>query len=306
MPELPEVETIRRDLAPRVAGRTITSLTVMPGAKRMLVGVPTRRVRARLVDRRIEGIERRGKYLLFQLDSGSVWVMHLRMTGTLRHRSTGGEPDPFQRIVVTLDDGSELRFTDIRKFGTFEVLESAEEVTCKLGIEPLTQAFTEEALWSALHGRKAPLKSTLLDQRRIAGLGNIYVDEALFLARLHPAVPAGSLRPAERRALHAAIEEVIREGIAHRGASFRDYTDAEGKDGRQQFFVRVFRRTDEPCDVCGTPIRRTVIGGRASHWCPRCQPARQTSRRVPRKRARRSASIDGTDGVDCRHKERRR
>ena len=143
----------------------------------------------------------------------------------------------------------------------------------------------------------------LLDQRFVAGIGNIYADEALFLARLHPQAPAGALRPAERRALHAAIGRVLRDGIANRGASFRDYTDADGAEGSQQYFVRVFRRTDEPCDDCGATIRRSVVGGRASHWCPRCQPpaqdapARQVhpppagrplgARRLPRTRARR-------------------
>ena len=153
---------------------------------------------------------------------------------------------------------------------------------------PLTPAFTEDMLATVVEGRQAPLKSVLLDQRRVAGLGNIYVDESLFLAGLHPSVPAGSLRAEECARLHAAIEQTLREGIAHRGASFRDYTDADGKDGNQQHFVRVFRRTGQPCDCCGGTIQRTVVGGRASHWCPRCQPARQ-ARRKPRRRIRKDA-----------------
>ena len=283
MPELPEVETVRRDLAPCVSGRRITGLDVKRGASRLLLGVPQRQFRDRLAGRRIDAVGRAGKYLFFHLNDGATWVVHLRMTGSLRHRSLDAPPDNFVRAVVSLDDGTELRFADIRKFGTFEVVEDVTSVTNKLGPEPLTPAFTEEALSEALAGREAPLKSILLDQRRLAGLGNIYVDEALFLAGLHPSLPAGALRPEERSRLHAAIEQTLREGIDHRGASFRNYTDADGKDGSQQHFVRVFRRTGQPCDTCGAAINRTIVGGRSSHWCPRCQPARQATRKTKRK-----------------------
>ncbi len=287
MPELPEVETLRRDLASRVVGRRVTAFRVARDGKRLLQGVPETAMRARLVGRRIDAVGRRGKYLLFQLDDDAVWIVHLRMTGSLRHRAAGAAADAYVRALVSLDDGTELRFCDMRKFGTFTVVDRAEEGLPKLGPEPLSDAFTAEALWQALRGRSAPLKSLLLNQEVIAGVGNIYADEALFLARLHPSAPAGSLRPAERRALHAAIQQVIREGIEHRGASFRDYTDADGKEGSQQFFVRVFRRTEEPCDECGASIRRSVVGGRSSHWCPRCQPSRQTGRQVRSARPRR-------------------
>ena len=288
MPELPEVETIRRDLGPQVVGRRITGLHVKRGASRLLLGVSQKQLRDRLSGRRIDAVGRAGKYLLFHLDDGASWVVHLRMTGSLRHRAQDAPPDDFLRAVVPLDDGAELRFTDIRKFGTFEVVDDVAAVTNRLGPEPLTPAFTEDVLATVVAGRQAPLKSVLLDQRRVAGLGNIYVDESLFLAGLHPSVPAGSLRAEECARLHAAIEQTLREGIAHRGASFRDYTDADGKDGNQQHFVRVFRRTGQPCDCCGGTIQRTVVGGRASHWCPRCQPARQ-ARRKPRRRTRKDA-----------------
>ena len=291
MPELPEVETIRRDLEPRLRGRTILDFRVLPGAERLLQGVPQRALRKRLLGRRVTGIDRRGKYLLIQLDApdgdgdGPTWVVHLRMTGSLRHRSADAPPDTFLRAVVSLDDGSELRYIDIRKFGTFAVVDDPEEAVGKLGPEPLDPAFDADALWRALRGRRAPTKSLLLDQRIVAGVGNIYADEALFLARLHPQVPAGSLRPPERVALCTALRRVLEEGIAHRGASFRDYTDADGAEGGQQHFVRVFRRTDDPCDDCGAPIRRSVVGGRASHWCPTCQPLRQRGRKVRSTRA---------------------
>lgn len=289
MPELPEVETVRRDLAPRVTGRRITGLDVKRGARRLLLGVPQRQLRDCLTGRRIDAMGRAGKYLLFHLDNGVSLVVHLRMTGSLRHRTADAPPDDFVRAVVSLDDGTELRFSDIRKFGTFELVDDVASVTNKLGPEPLTPAFTEEALTATLERRTAPLKSILLDQRRVAGLGNIYVDESLFLAGLHPTVPAGALRPEERSRLHAAIEQTLREGIYHRGASFRDYTDADGKAGSQQNFVRVFRRTGQPCDTCGAEIRRTVVGGRASHWCPRCQPVRQATRKPKRESKRKTA-----------------
>ena len=294
MPELPEVETIRRDLGPHVVGRRIIGLHVKRGASRLLLGVPQKQLRDRLNGRRIDSVGRAGKYLLFHLDDGASWVVHLRMTGSLRHRTPDAPPDDFVRAVVPLSDGTELRFADIRKFGTFEVVDDVTVVTSRLGPEPLTSAFTEEVLATVVAGRRAPLKSVLLDQRRVAGLGNIYVDESLFLAGLHPSVPAGALRAEECVRLHTAIEQTLREGIAHRGASFRDYTDADGKHGNQQHFVRVFRRTGHPCDTCGGTIQRTVVGGRASHWCPRCQPARQVRRkpkRKLRKRARGTARV---------------
>lgn len=283
MPELPEVETIRRDLSPHVVGRRIIGLHVKRGASRLLLGVPQKQLRDRLSGCRIDSVGRAGKYLLFHLDDGASWVVHLRMTGSLRHRIQDAPPDEFLRAVVSLDDDTELRFTDVRKFGTFEVVNDIATITGRLGPEPLTPAFTKDVLATVVAGRQAPLKSVLLDQRRVAGLGNIYVDEALFLAKLHPSVPAGSLRAEECARLHTAIEETLREGITHRGASFRDYTDADGKDGSQQYFVRVFRRTGQHCGCCGGTIQRTVVGGRASHWCPRCQPARQAKRKPKRK-----------------------
>ena len=286
MPELPEVETIRRDLEPRLVGRRITGFQVLPGAQRLLRGVPQRVLRRRLVGSRISGIGRHGKYLLFHLGrpdeggDGPLLVVHLRMTGSLRHRPADAPPDDFLRARISLDDGAELRFLDVRKFGTFDLVDDPAEALAKLGPDALDPAFDADALWAGLRGRRAPVKSLLLDQRLVAGIGNIYADEALFLAHLHPQAPAGSLRPAERAALHAAIGRVLQDGIAHRGASFRDYTDADGAEGSQQYFVRVFRRTDQPCDDCGATIRRSVVGGRASHWCPRCQPPAQKRRQV--------------------------
>ena len=280
MPELPEVETVRRQLQPLISGRRISDFRVMPGAERVLRGRSAFEISAQLVGCTFTTAGRRGKYLALNLDNDQVIVVHLRMTGSLRFRTSGHEQDSFTRAVFDLDGGDQLRFVDVRKFGTIDLVDQLAEALPELGPEPLSDDFTPESLWHALRGRQQPLKAALLDQRNIAGIGNIYADEALFLARLNPETPAGSLRPAERRLLHSTIRQVLEDGVRHGGASFRDYTDVDGAQGEQQYFVRVFRRTDEPCDDCGTTIRRIVVGGRATHFCPRCQPVRQRTRMV--------------------------
>lgn len=280
MPELPEVETVRRQLQPLIAGRTILGFRLMPGAERLLRGRSAFELNSQLRGSVFTTVERRGKYLGINLDQKQVIVVHLRMTGSLRFRPRGYEDEPFTRAAFDLDRGDQLRFVDVRKFGTIDLVEHMQEALPQLGPEPLSDEFTIDALWHALSGRRQPIKAALLDQRNIAGIGNIYADEALFLSRLNPEAPAGSLRPAERRALHAAIRQTLQDGVAHGGASFRDYTDVGGAEGEQQYFVRVFRRTDEPCDECEATIRRIVVGGRATHFCPKCQPVRQRTRMV--------------------------
>lgn len=279
VPELPEVETIRRDLAPLVAGRTITGIEVDPGTLPLLAGVPIETLRANLVGRTIRSLGRRGKYLLFELDDGRWFAAHLRMTGRLVWRERGAPPEPYERAVIQLDDGHDLRWSDLRKFGTWRVHASAEEVTAKLGPEPIDAGLTEAQFRRVLEGRRAPVKAVLLDQRRFAGLGNIYVDEALYAAGVRPDTPAGDLSRAAMGRLYRACREVLERGIAHRGASFRDYVDGQGNEGQQHMFVQVFRRTGKPCYACGTPIARSIVGGRATHYCPRCQrPARRPRR----------------------------
>lgn len=286
MPELPEVETVRRQLEPLIAGRRVARFQVSPGAERLLRGRPASELDAQLNGRRFTTVGRRGKYLALNLDNEQVVVVHLRMTGSLRFRDAGHEHEPFTRAVFDLDGGDQLRFVDVRKFGTIDLVERIDEALPELGPEPLSDEFTIDSLWRALRGRRQPIKAALLDQRNIAGIGNIYADEALFLSHLNPEAPAGSLRPAERRELHAAIRQVLEDGVAHGGASFRDYTDVGGEEGEQQYFVRVFRRTDEPCDDCGVAIRRIIVGGRATHFCPKCQPVRQRRRMVKSRRPR--------------------
>ena len=284
MPELPEVETVRRQLEPLIRGRQIADFELAPGAERLLRGAAQDAVRAQLRGRSFGNVDRRGKYLGLRLDDDRCCVVHLRMTGSLHFREPGASDEPFTRAVFQLADGYQLRFVDIRKFGTIDVVDEMSDALPELGPEPLGNEFSVDALRDALSGRTIALKAALLDQRNIAGIGNIYADEALFIARLHPEVPAGALRPNERAALHAAIREVLEEGVAHGGASFRDYTDTAGEEGEQQYYVRVFRRTDQPCDKCNTPIRRTIVAGRATHWCPKCQHPRQKTRKL---RARR-------------------
>ena len=290
MPELPEVETIRRQLEPLLIGRAILSFRVMPGAERLLRGRAATDIDAQVRGCIITAVGRRGKYLSLRLDSDQLMVVHLRMTGSLRYRDVEHEDEQFTRAVVRLDGNRELRFVDVRKFGTIDLVERLEDALPTLGPEPLSDDFTVDALWNALRGRLVAVKSALLDQANVAGIGNIYADEALFLAHLHPECPAGSLRPRERAALHAAIRQVLEQGVAHGGASFRDYTDSAGAAGAQQYYVRVFRRTDEPCDVCGAAVRRIVVGGRATHFCPTCQPVRQRTRQVTSKRRRRETT----------------
>ena len=274
MPELPEVETIRRDLEGRILGRRIMGVTIAPDAGKpvpVLKGIDEASFREGVVGATIEAVERRGKYLALRLDTGSLLVVHLRMTGALLHRNGDAAPDRFLRAILALDDGTQLRFTDIRKFGGLWLVEDFADVTTALGPEPLSEGFTQSILLDSLAGRKAPVKSVILDQRRIAGIGNIYADEACFEAGIDPRRLGATLSPEEVTALHAAVRKVLLFGVESRGASFRDYQDAEGKSGSMQMHVKVFRRTGKECYTCGATIERCKVGGRSTHYCPRCQ-----------------------------------
>ena len=281
MPELPEVETIRRDLTPRIVGRTIVEAWVSPNAPKLVQAVPAGRQGEpadvfcrRLAGRRIEELDRRGKYLLVRLGGGITWIVHLRMTGGLIHSRGGceGLPDGrFLRARFGLDDGAALCYVDLRKLGTMWLTDDESAVVGKLGPEPLGEAFGPRELHRLLAKRRAPVKAVLLDQGAIAGVGNIYADEALFEAGIRPSKPARALsrRAAER--LHWAVRKVLMEALEDRGSSFRDYVDAEGEQGMHQLRVKVFRRTGEPCYACGTAIKRVKVGGRSTHYCPKCQ-----------------------------------
>jgi formamidopyrimidine-DNA glycosylase len=259
-------------------GRRIVDLEVDPATIQLLAGAPIESLRANLVGRTFSSLGRRGKYLLFGLDDGRTFVAHLRMTGRLVWRPSHAPGEPYQRAKLVLDNGCDLRWSDLRKFGTWRILDDPAELTARLGPEPIDDGFTLARFRAALRGRSAPVKAVLLDQRRMSGLGNIYVDEALFEARIRPDSPAGSLGPAATQRLHAACRSVLERGIANRGASFKDYVDGQGNPGAQHMYVQVFRRHGKPCYVCSTVIERSVVGGRGTHYCPKCQ-ARPRARR---------------------------
>jgi formamidopyrimidine-DNA glycosylase len=302
MPELPEVETVRRQLDPELRGRAIERLEVLDA--RWCRPTPPRELEAAVRGATIEGLGRRGKYLLLALDGGRTLVMHLRMTGNLVLVEGGAKLDPSEgmrlyegersaserhlRARFALDDGRELWFTDPRRFGEASLIDDAglEARFARLGVEPLSLDFTPEALGLAAAGRTAPLKSFLLDQSRIAGVGNIYADEALFRARLHPLSPAGSMRSEHHGALRDGVVAALEAGLERGGASIDDYRDGRGEKGAMQDEFLVHTREGEPCPSCGEPIARIVVAGRSTYYCPRCQVR---LRRRPRRPARRSS-----------------
>ncbi len=274
MPELPEVETIARALregggerGASALGQTITAVTVT--WPRHIARPAAHALQARLPGQRIEAVTRRGKYLVLELTQ-DVLLIHLKMSGDLRLAAPGEPPDRFARTIFHLAGGGELRFCDARKFGKVFLVGRAEEVTGALGPEPLSPQFTAARLGQMLQARRRALKPLLLDQTFIAGLGNIYVDEALHRAGLHPLRRSDSLRPAEVGALWRAIRAALRAGLRHNGASI----DWAYRGGGFQNHFRVYRRAGEPCLACGTPIRRIVVGQRGTHFCPKCQRRR--------------------------------
>ena len=271
MPELPEVETVRRRLAPHLAGRTLAEVEIFD--HRLTDPEPPSAVAARLSGARIDALGRRGKYLLIELEDGAALTVHLRMTGNvLWLPSPPAVAPPFLRARAVLDDGSYLGYTDVRRFGTWRVAEDGAEALLagKLGPEPLDD-WTVADLVGALAGRKAPVKAALLDQRVVAGVGNIYADEALFAARIHPAAPAGRLSRTRVVRVHDAVRAALQAGIDAQGASIRDFRTPDGGYGSAQERFAVYGRGGEPCERCGTPLRRTVIAQRGTVYCPHCQ-----------------------------------
>jgi formamidopyrimidine-DNA glycosylase len=274
VPELPEVETIRTRLAPGLTGRRFERVEIHD--PRLTRPEPPEAVAAALEGERVADVRRRGKYLIVEFESGRHLLIHLRMTGNVLHPAPSGTADDaYRRAVVRLDNGSDVVYRDVRRFGTWELLEPGELeeyfAARRLGREPLERAFTTAALQRALAGRRTPIKAALLDQRAAAGLGNIYADEALWYARVHPLTPAGELGEEELGALRRGIRKALRLGVARQGATLRDYRGADGERGRMQEEFRVYGRAGEPCPRCGTPIEKTRAGGRGTWFCPRCQ-----------------------------------
>jgi formamidopyrimidine-DNA glycosylase len=274
MPELPEVETVARGLDQRVAGDTIESVWL--GSKPEPLKSPAAEIEAALHLRTITRVRRVGKHIVFDLEAAakhkrpcptpaSQWIVHLGMTGSLRVSSPEQEIEKHTHAILKLSSGRELRFIDPRRFGRLSVIEKFEAP----GLEPLQISFENFA--GLFRGRKTPIKSALLNQKLLSGVGNIYADEALFRAGIRPRRRAASLTRNELNRLHAALKKVLKEAIRLGGSSISDYVDADGEEGFFQLKHRVYGREGKPCLVCKTPIKRIVIAGRSSHYCPHCQ-----------------------------------
>jgi formamidopyrimidine-DNA glycosylase len=273
MPELPEVETVRRSLQPYLIGHRIAEVVriAWPGT----IAEPSpEEFSARLEGREIVAIDRRAKYLIIHLDHDEALVVHLRMTGQLTVVEAEAEPDKHTHVVLRLDTGQQIFFRDTRKFGRIWLLdrEGLAALDRKLGPEPLDDTLTAEAFRALIRRRKGRLKHLLLDQAVIAGLGNIYVDEALWMARLHPLTRVGMVSDEQIDALYDAIREVLASGIERRGTTFSNYRDALGAKGSNQNYLNVYDRKDQPCVRCGSPIERIVVVQRGTHICAYCQP----------------------------------
>ena len=273
MPEMPEVEIIRRYLDTQVAGKTIMNLDIR--LPRMIKWPDVEGFRALVTGRTIKAMNRRGKYLLMELDNDSKVVFHLRMTGRLVYEPTGDTSDHHARVIFHLQDGASLVYGDTRTLGTIHGLKPQElgmlKGLAEMGPEPLSAEFTAEYLYKTAKQRKVAIKSFLLNQKYIGGIGNIYADEALFLAGIHPLRPANSLTQAECSSLWESVNKVIAAGIADGGTTFRDYQNGEGGKGSHQEHLYVYGRKGEQCRNCGAVIERITVGGRGTHFCPKCQ-----------------------------------
>jgi formamidopyrimidine-DNA glycosylase len=288
MPELPEVETVARDLRPRLVGATIVGART-PWARTLRTHDPLAFADA-VAGRTVLAVGRRAKLIVVELSGDAALTIHLKMTGQLFVVPAETPVDPYVRLVLELGDGRELRFRDIRKFGkiglygrdpvTDELVTEVggAAVFAALGPEPLAEAFTVREFRGRLRRRKGRLKSMLLDQSFIAGVGNIYADESLWRSRLHPLRTAGTLHPADERRLYEAIRGVLSEAVERRGSSIDDYTAPDG-DGSMQDRLDIYQRTSEPCPRCGRPVKRIVVGARSTHFCSWCQRLSATDRK---------------------------
>ena len=267
MPELPEVETIKNELAPHVIGHSITGVNILD--EKIVRQPPVKKFCSRLIGQKITGIERRGKYLIFGLSGGEALIIHLKMSGSLLLKP----PDRFTRAVLHLDGGRELYFRDPRKFGAMWLVKDKSTIIAKLGPEALAAEFTPEVLAQRLSQRTAPIKALLCDQSLVAGIGNMYADEALFRAGIHPLRPGKSLSQEEIERLHDAIQQILRSAIKKKGASVETYFRPDGQIGRAHFEFKVAHGCSKNCPNCGTPIARIPVRNRGSYFCPRCQSA---------------------------------
>ena len=283
MPELPEVETITRQLRPHLEGRVVEGIEILD--PRWCAPDDAAATEGALTGRRLLALQRRGKHLVWRTDGGTL-LLHLRMTGTLL---VGADADvPYQRVILTLDDDTVVRFCDPRRFGTgrwFSQHRDAEaHLDARLGPEPLSDAFDGDALHAAVRGRRAPIKALLLDQLVVAGVGNIYADEALFFARVHPQRPGERLTRAQCALLAEGVRVSLEHGIASGGATIDDFRHVDGVEGWFQNDFQVHRRAGLPCPVCGRPVVKRVVAGRGTYSCDRCQPRPRARRTAATKR----------------------
>jgi formamidopyrimidine-DNA glycosylase len=274
MPELPEVETVKNELLPHVIGRCITGIDLVWDG---IVRYPSAgEFRDRLLGQTVTGISRRGKYLIFSLTGADLLVIHLKMSGSLLLKPAGAVDERFVRAIIFLDNETAILFCDPRKFGRMWLVADTGAIAARLGPEPLSTAFTPESLAQRLDNRNAPIKALLLDQAFIAGIGNMYSDEALFAARIHPLRPGKSLSAEEIARLHQAIQKVLRAGIKNKGASIENYFRPDGALGTAHFEFQVAHRRGQNCPVCGAPLQRIVVRNRGTYLCPNCQPQKES------------------------------
>jgi formamidopyrimidine-DNA glycosylase len=272
MPELPEVEHAARGLGEQIVGRRIVAVTKLDW-ERMVETPAVERFLQLLQGREVLAAGRRAKWILLTLDEGWTLALHLRMSGAITVHGPEAQPDVYTHLVLLLDDGRQVFFHDTRKFGRARLLDAdgLAALDAAHGLEPLSDAFTPAALAERLRKRRARLKPLLLDQRVIAGIGNIYADEALWLAQLHPLRVSDSLNDGEIARLHSGIRLALLQGLEHGGSTLRDYRDSYGQSGANQEHFNVYDQAGTPCPRCGTTIARTVIGQRGTHLCPFCQ-----------------------------------
>lgn len=275
MPELPEVETVVRDLRQHGLVHAVVRRVDIHWPRTVAAMPPAAFARA-LAGRTVTDVTRRAKYIVIALDSGDRLLIHLRMTGKLRFAAAGEKTGPHDHVVITFEDGRRLVFNDTRKFGRFRLCSAGDDPLCELGPEPLEKSFTAALLRSKLAGKRRQIKPLLLDQTTVAGLGNIYVDEALWQAAVHPERRADTLTDEEIVRLHFAIREVLKRGVQNNGTTLGDgeanFYSVAGRRGRNADALNVFRRDGQPCPRCGTLLVRSVVGQRGTHFCPECQP----------------------------------
>jgi len=268
MPELPEVETIKNELLPWVVGQSFTQVTIFD--TELVCGGSAEEVRRGLIGQKVESLGRRGKYLIFHLSNGRSLIIHLRMTGVLLLNPQG--VDHYARAVFHLSNGHRLVFSDRRRLGLIWLVDDADTVVCKLGPEPLDESFTPGILGQRLSRHHIPVKAALLDQCIVAGIGNMYADEALFAARIHPLRKTDALSPEEVQTLHNCIRRVLGAAISNKGASVDTYVRPEGELGIAHSDFKVAHKGGEPCPICGSTIERVPVQNRGTCFCPGCQP----------------------------------